>query len=104
MMLRQKSGYIQFTIVDKDTKKRSNYFYNKNLTYKQVNALSTKPDFIWQYCQRIKKEYKGKNISIFIDCKNSINHKPYQTLIDPKVDFSKAKWNYFSHNEWILLK
>ena len=61
-------------------KQSTAYYYNKNLTYKQVNALATKPDFIWQYCQRIKKEYEGKNISIFIDCKNSINQKPYQNF------------------------
>ena len=103
MMLRQKSGYIQFKIVDHDTKKTTPYFYNKNLTYKQVNALTTKPDFIWQYCQRIKKEYEGKNISIFIDCKNTVNQKPYRTLIDPKQDFVNAKWNYFFHNEWVLI-
>ncbi|WP_338375873.1 HTTM domain-containing protein [uncultured Flavobacterium sp.] len=103
MMLRQKSGYIQFKILDIDTKKTTSYYYNKNLSYKQVNALATKPDFIWQYCQRIKKEYEGKNISIFIDCKNSINRKPYRTLIDPKLDFAKAKWNYFSHNDWVLI-
>ena len=102
MMLRQKSGYIQFTIVDNDTQKSTAYYYNKNLTYKQVNALATKPDFIWQYCQRIKKEYEGKNISIFIDCKTSINQKPYQTLIDPKQDFATAKWDYFFHNDWVL--
>lgn len=104
MMLRAKSGYIRFKIVDNDTKKETSYYYNKNLTYKQVNALSTKPDFIWQYCQRIKSEYKGKNISIFIECKNAINQKPYRTLIDPKQDFAVAKWDYFFHNEWVVLR
>lgn len=103
MMLRHKSGYIQFNIIDNDTKKSTVYYYNKNLTYKQVNALATKPDFIWQYCQRIKKEYEGKNISIFITCKNTINQKPYRTLIDPKQDFAKAEWDYFFHNEWVLI-
>lgn len=104
MMLRQKSGYIQFRIVDNDTKQETSYNYSKNLTYKQVNALATKPDFIWQYCQRIKKEYEGKNISIFIDCKTSVNQKPYRVLIDPKQDFAQAKWNYFSHNEWVMVQ
>lgn len=103
MMLRQKSGFIRFKIIDNDTKKSSTYYYNKNLTYKQVKALSTKPDFIWQYCQRIKEEYKGKNISIFIDCKVAVNQKPYKTLLDPNQDFAKAKWNYFFHNDWVLI-
>lgn len=104
MMLRQKSGYIHFNIIDNETKKTTSYHYNKDLTYKQVNALVTKPDFIWQYCQRIKKEYEGKNISIYIDCKTSINQKPYQNLIDPKQDFTKAKWNYFFHNDWVMIE
>ena len=69
---------------------------------KQIQNLATKPDFIWQYCQYITKEFKGKDIAIFINCKNSINRKEYKTLIDPKFDMAKAKWDYFRHNEWLL--
>mgnify|MGYP003406456798 CR=1 FL=1 len=48
------------------------------------------------------EEYKEKPIAIYIDCKNSINRKEYKTLIDPKFDMAKAKWDYFRHNEWLL--
>lgn len=103
MMLRQRSGFINIKIVDNQTKKSTIYIPTKNLTSKQAYNLATKPDFIWQYCQRIKKEYENQDISIFIDCQNSINQKPFQVLIDPNQDFMKAKWNYFFHNDWILL-
>jgi len=103
MMLRERSGYISFEIVENDTKQSMIYDYSKNLTSKQARQLPTKPDFIWQYCQKIKEEYKGKNISIYVNCANSINRKPYKTLIDPKYDMAKAKWNYFFHNEWVLM-
>lgn len=103
MMLRTRDGFINFMIKNNDTGEISNYDYHKNLTSKQARALATKPDFIWQYCQKIKEEYRGKNISIFIDCKNNINNGAFKTLIDPKQDFAKAEWNYFWHNEWILL-
>jgi hypothetical protein len=103
MMLRERSGYIIIRIKDLKTGNESVYDYGKNLTNKQVQNLNTKPDFIWQYCQRIKEEYKEKPIAIFIDCKNSINRKDYKTLIDPKYDMAKAEWDYFGHNEWILL-
>jgi vitamin K-dependent gamma-carboxylase len=103
MMLRSRDGFINFMIKNNDTGEISTYDYHKNLTSKQARALPTKPDFIWQYCQKIKEEYRGKNISIFIDCKNNINNGAFKTLIDPKQDFVKAKWNYFWHNEWILL-
>lgn len=103
MMLRERNGYIIIKIKDLKTGQESIYNYGKNLTDKQAHNLATKPDFIWQYCQRIKKEYKGKPIAIYIDCKNSINRKEYKTLIDPTFDMAKAEWDYFSHNEWILL-
>ena len=103
MMLRERSGYIIIKIKDLKTGKESIYDIHNHLTFKQAMSLSTKPDFIWQFCQRIKKEYKGKPIAIFIDCKNSINRKELKTLIDPKFDMAKAEWNYFWHNEWILL-
>tara|TARA_B110000503_G_C7150645_1_gene414993 strand:- start:1170 stop:2477 length:1308 start_codon:yes stop_codon:yes gene_type:complete len=103
MMLRSRDGYINIYVVDHNTHIKSAYYSHPKLTYKQRYALKTKPDFIWQYCQHIKKEFEGKNISIYIDCKNSINGKRHYTLIDPKQDFAKAKWNYFFHNDWILL-
>ena len=103
MMLRERNGYITIQIKDLKTGSVSIYNYRKNLTNKQAQNLATKPDFIWQYCQRIKEEYNGKPIAIYIDCKNSINRKEYKSLIDPNYDMAKAEWNYFAHNEWILL-
>lgn len=103
MMLRERNGYIIIRIKDLNTGKESIYDYGKNLTNKQAQNLACKPDFIWQYCQRIKKEFKGKPIAIFIDCKNSINRKEYKTLIDPKFNMANAEWSHFKHNEWIVL-
>ena len=102
MMLRERNGFIHIRIKDLKTGEESLYDYRKNLTDKQIQNLATKPDFIWQYCQYITKEFKGKDIAIFINCKNSINRKEYKTLIDPKFDMAKAKWDYFMHNEWLL--
>ena len=102
MMLRERNGFITIQIKDLKTGNVSIYDHRKNLTNKQAQNLATKPDFIWQYCQYITKEFKGKDIAIFINCKNSINRKEYKTLIDPKFDMAKAKWDYFMHNEWLL--
>ena len=102
-MLRKRDGFISITIKDNVTQETSLYDYYKNLSPKQAQILATKPDFIWQYCQRIKEEYKGKDISIYIACKNNINNGEYKTLINPKQDFATAKWDYFWHNDWILL-
>ncbi len=103
MMLRKRDGYIAIKIKNNETGELIYYDYQKNLSSKQARALATKPDFIWQYCQKIKKEYQGKNISIYIDCQNNINNGKFKILINPKQDFVKAKWNYFAHNNWILV-
>lgn len=105
MMLRSRSGYSSFRIYDKKTNHRIFYDFNSELTQKQLNMIGEKPDAIWQLAQRIKKEYaqKGIDVSVFVDCNVSINRKPYLKLINPDVDLAQAEWNYFSHNDWILL-
>lgn len=105
MMLRQKSGITHFKVIDKNTKQELPYYIAEKLTRKQLGLVSSKPDGMWQMAQHIKKEFaaKGIEVSIFIDSKLSVNHKPYRTFVDPKVDFAEAKWDYFGHNDWILL-
>ena len=103
MMLRERKGVINIKVVDKETGLYDYYNYGAELTPKQVNLLSNSPDIIWQYCQKLKKESK-KPISIFVDCSVSINRRPYYKLIDEKTDMATAKYDYFGHNEWILLR
>ena len=104
MMLRQKTGSIAFRVVDHKTKAETYYNYFR-LTPKQQNFIATRPDGAWQMAQRIKNEYaqKGIAVSVFVSDKVSVNGSDYITLIDPKVDLAAAKWNYFSHNDWVLL-
>lgn len=103
MMLRERKGVINIKVVDKETGLYDYYNYGSELTPKQVKLLSNSPDIIWQYCQKLKKESK-KPISIFVDCSVSINRRPYYKLIDEKTDMATAKFDYFGHNEWILLR
>ncbi len=103
MMLRERRGNLSIKIVDKKTGFIEYYNYSSELTLKQIKVLISSPDFIWQYCQKIKKESK-KPISIFVDCEVSINRRPYYKLIDEKTDMATAEFDYFGHNEWILLQ
>jgi hypothetical protein len=105
MMLRQKTGITNFKVIDKKTKQELPYNIVEKLTRKQLSLVTSKPDGMWQMAQHIRKEFaeKGIEVSIYIDSKLSVNHKPYKTYIDPSVDFAEAEWNYFGHNDWILL-
>lgn len=104
MMLRCKSGRIKFHAKNKTTGKNIYINLNDYLTKKQKRLVSTKPDVIWQFTQRLKKKFKaeGKDVAIFVDCKIKVNGKPYKKLINPKVDMASVDWYFFKHNDWIL--
>lgn len=104
MMLRSRAGITNFYIKEKDKDER--VFINKSdyLSNKQIRTVSTKPDAMWQFAQRLKKEYhqQGKEIEVYIDSKVSINGKKRRLFIDPEVDIANVPWNYFSTNPWII--
>ena len=104
MMLRTKSGTSHFTILDKATNKRTTVRLNEYLSKKQMRNIRTKPDVIWQFAQRLQKEYaaKGQDISVFVNCRVQINGRKYRKLIDSKVDLTEVSWDPWSHASWIL--
>ncbi len=105
MMLRSKRGKNTFYIVDKETKKRTRIKQRDYLTKKQVRSMSGKPDMIWQFAQHLKKEHQkqGKEIEVYVKNKTSVNKSKYQQLINPQTDLAAAKWNYWGHNDWIII-
>jgi len=104
MMLRSKSGRSDFKIVEAGS--RDTIYVDKihYLSQKQMGAINSKPDLIWQFAQRLKKEYaeEGKNVQVFVNAKVSVNGRSYQQFIDPKVDLAAEKWHHFKHHHWIL--
>lgn len=105
MMLRSKTGIAQYTVVDKRNGKETKIKLEDYLTRKQIAHASSKPDFIWQFAQYLKKEFekeKSTTVSVFVDCKIRVNGRPFQPLINPSVDLASEKWNAFKHHDWIL--
>ncbi|MGI9550414.1 MAG: HTTM domain-containing protein [Aurantibacter sp.] len=104
MMLRSRSGNIQFKVVNKNTGKTTKIILDDYLTPKQSQRIGGYPDFIWQFAQRLKKEYaeNGEEVSVYATSKASVNGKPFREFIDPDVDLANTTWSYFWHNEWIL--
>ncbi len=104
MMLRTKSGRATYRIENKAT--GSSYVVNLDnyLTMKQKRIVSTKPDAIWQFAQKLKTQFKkdGQDVSVYVNAKVSVNGKPFRQLINPDVDIASVSWNYFKHNDWIL--
>ena len=104
MMLRAKSGSISFKVIDRETNNAIPINLNDYLTTKQQRGLKTKPDFIWQFVQRLKQKFanEGKLVSIYATSYVSVNGKPSKKLINPEVDLSEVEWNPLKHSDWIL--
>jgi len=104
MMLRGKGGRITFKVVEKGTRDTIIVQKQDYLSKKQLRAIASKPDMIWQFAQRLEEEYakQGKQIEVYTEGKIRVNQGPYKTLIDPKVDLAGEEWQHFRHHDWIL--
>lgn len=104
MMLRTKSGSVNVKVVDKNTLEEFRVNIYERVTPSQRRSLATKPDFMWQFAQRLKKEYAaaGRDVAVYVDAKVSVNKRPRQQLTDPTVDLAAEKWNHFRHHSWLM--
>ncbi len=104
MMLRSKLGSISYKIVDKNKGNTIPVQLDEYLTPKQKRLASTKPDVIWQFAQKLKKDYakQGMQISVFVNSRLSVNGKPFKQFIDPEEDLAAIKWQALKHSDWIL--
>ena len=103
MMLSERRGKLRIKVLNKQTKEMFYHNILADLNAKQINIVSHSPDMIWQYCQKIKEQYIFP-IEIYVESFVSVNRRPYYRLIDQKVNMAEAKFDYFFHNEWILLQ
>lgn len=104
MMLRSKTGTVKVTVKDKETGEENRIDIYKELSSKQRRGLATKPDYMWQYAQRLKKRYaaKGQDVAVYFDAKVSVNRRPLAPFVDPTRDLAAEKWSHFKHHDWIL--
>lgn len=105
MMLRSKSGVINFKVIDKTTEKTTIINHREFLSEKQSRMIATKPDVIWQFIQRLKTTYKaeGKDVEIYATrSRIGINGRALKPFINPYIDLTTVDWNTFCHSEWIL--
>ena len=105
MMLRVKSGNSIFQV--RDIKSDSTWVVNKRefLSRDQLRIVSTKPDMIWQFSQRLKKHYAAQGydeVEIKVQTNVSLNGSKRAPIIDPDTDLANVKWQSLKHSDWIL--
>ena len=106
MMLRSKRGVNTFYIEDQETCLRKKVKLRNYLTKKQIKSMGGKPDMIWQFAQYLKQTYqsKGINIGVFVHNKTRVNSHPRRSIIDRYADLASVEWNYWGHNDWVVIK
>lgn len=104
MMLRDRTATIVFKVKDKKTATEYKVNLSEEMTPLQLSRISTHPDMIWQFAQRLKQEYaaKGKDVSVFVNSQVSVNGGPFYEFTDSNADLAAAKWKYFGHQDWML--
>lgn len=91
VMIMEKNGSAEFTVIDKLNNKRWKEYPKKYLTNIQETQMSFQPDMIWQYAQFLKEEYAKKGImdvAVFVDARVSLNGRVSQKFINPKKDLT----------------
>ncbi|MBJ7880899.1 HTTM domain-containing protein [Gelidibacter salicanalis] len=104
MMLRAKSGHTTFKVVDAKTNLQIPVQIEDYLSPKQLRSVSTKPDVIWQFAQRLKQIFadQGREVKVYVNASVRVNGGELKQLIDPEVDLANEKWHPLRHSNWLL--
>lgn len=102
MMLRSKSSYVRFEVLNKKEGVTKQVNLDDYLTQKQQASLG-KPDVFWQFVQRLKRDYKNQDVAIYAKAWVKLNQHPRRKLVSQDLDLTTIKWHYFEPNPWLDL-
>jgi hypothetical protein len=103
VMLIEKTGSAEFTLVDRRTGARRTVFPRTILTRAQDKAMATQPDMILAFAHELarRERMRGHDVAVHADVWVSLNGRPPRRLIDPAVDLSFER-DDFGPKRWIL--
>lgn len=104
VMLMEKVGTTNFTVIDKESGKKREVVNSNYLTKNQEIQMSTQPDLILQFVQIIKNDFieKGmKDIEIYSDSFVKLNNQFSKRYINENVDLTKISYQD-DLDKWIL--
>ena len=105
MMLRVKSGYVSFKVIDAKTREEWTVKPTDFVESDQASSISTKPDICWQFVQYLKQYYQDKGIEkveIYANGQANLNGNGFAPLFNSEVDLAAIDWEHFTHSEWLL--
>ncbi|RYU92701.1 HTTM domain-containing protein [Emticicia agri] len=103
VMLMEKAGYAQFTVIGKNDK-RMVVNNNDFLSTLQEKMMSTQPDMLLQYAHFLRDYYAQHGFEspqVYVDSYVTLNGRMGKPLVSPETDLAK-KEDSFQHKSWIL--
>jgi hypothetical protein len=104
VMLLEKGGYVQYKIVNPETKDWFYVDHSEFLTDYQEKQMRTQADFILQFAHFLEGHFRTKGIKnpeVYVDSFIALNGRLSQRFIDPNIDLTKIK-DSWKHKDWIL--
>ncbi len=107
MMTRSKSGSVTLEARNPATDQRERVPSGLGLSPKQRSQVATKPDFLYQWVQRLREHYRDERgwptVELYVtESEVYLNGRGPYPLFAPGVDLAAAQWNYTGHQPWVL--
>jgi vitamin K-dependent gamma-carboxylase len=104
VMLMEKTGQVDFRVVDDRSGKSWVVSPRQSLTPLQVRMMATQPDMILSFAHHLEEAWKQQgyaDVSVYADAWASLNGRPRQRLVSPEVDLSEQREGW-APKTWIV--
>lgn len=103
MKLRDKTGDATFYVVEPTTKRRTKVKTRLFLTARQERKMASRPHMVLEFAHHLADRYqhRGERPQVYADVQVSLNGRPYQAMIDPKVDLAAQQRSLWPQS-WIV--
>ena len=104
VMLMEKNGSVDFRIVEPGTGRHFRASALDYFTRYQTKMMAPQPDMVLQAAQVVAADFRARGVQepqVFVDAFASLNGRPMQRLIDPRVDLARQV-DSLAPKPWIL--
>jgi len=103
VMLIEKSGVVEITVVDRASGARSLIEPSDYLTPFQIKKMSTQPDMILELAHIVAADHarRGRPVEVHVDAQVALNGRRMHPMVDPAVDLA-AMPEGVGKKPWIL--
>lgn len=105
MKLRDKEARLELKVINPQTGEIENVDLAADLTADQINKMAARPDMILQYVHYLNEKLIQTGLDnpiIIANAWASLNGRPFQQLIDPRVNLAQVQPHPFAPFPWIL--